>query len=187
MQNKLKKIRISESEYNLLVEKGKKIEKETDDQYSREYKKQFFQKNQFPTITELGEHGVIFRLKEFLPYLVFYYEVYQTDDENFENTYKLLDDIFTQLVVKIDDKVIEEIENINPSDFKKMSLKERAKVFKPLIDYYDEDEFSSFLEDLGWKNFMLAYNYRKVDYNKGKREIHMEDDLNEIWNYLKKS
>ena len=185
MKKELKKIRISEKEYNDLVEKGKAIYKETEDPYSREYKKKFFQKNQFPTITELGEHQVVYRLREFLPYLIFYYEVYESDDIAFQNTYKLLDDIFTQLVVKISYEDLKKIEEINPTYFKKMDIDEKTESLEPLMDYYDLKEFNEFLEDLEWKNFMLAYGYKKSDYKKGKRNIKMEDDLREIWKYSK--
>lgn len=186
MQNrKINKVRISEKEYNDLIKKGELVKKETDNPNSRNYKRQFFQQNQYPTLTELGEHHVIYRLKEFLPYLVFYYEVYEPEDDGFDETYKLLDDIFNKLVIKVKDEDAQKIEDINPTYYKKMDLDERAESLLPLIKYYDSDDFDLFLDDLEWKNFMLAYGYRKNDYKKEKRNLKMEDDLRKVWNIAK--
>lgn len=182
---KINKVRISEKEYKDLIKKGELVKEETDNPNSRNYKRQFFQQNQYPTLTELGEHNVIYRLKEFLPYLIFYYEVYESDDIEFKETYKLLDDIFNKLVIKVKDEDMEKVESINPSYYKKMDLDEKAQSLMPLINYYDSDDFELFLDDLEWKNFMLAYGYKKNDYKNQKRNLEMEDDLKKVWKIAK--
>ena len=138
-----------------------------------------------PTVEELEEHGIKYRIREFLLYLVFYREPeicgFDEDDEEYLETKRYIDDLFDYYVVIMDDADCEEIRSMTPEKWKKMTQAERAKVIEPVMSYYGGNEFEDFIEDLGWLPFMQYARCSATRYRKNGMSTKLANDMKNLW------
>lgn len=170
-------IRIARSKYEHLLQAAKRL----DDNTLHDQGTVFTARNIYPAISDLESHHVRENFRKFMPYVLYYAEIYQTDDPEFVPVQDYLKDMCAECLDVVDDSDLEQIRKLTPSTWKKLTLEERADVLEPLISYYSPDEFEGFLEDLGWQRFMTAYGITQKKWKDGDGDSKMRIDLACVW------
>lgn len=179
-------IHIARSEYNKMVETAKEIQSYTDDQNENRTIIKFLDRHNFPRIADMERYRVKHDMRKFLPYLVFYSDpsIYWNEDEEFEKSQKYIQNLIAAYVFIVEDEDFEPILSMTPGIWKRADINERADCFRALVEYYGQNEFETFMRDLGWKKFMAAYEYSQKDFNDGKRCDALREDLALLWDFL---
>lgn len=99
-----KKVVMTYDEYDTIVETCEKVKENANDVTNFDAKKKFMQMDRFPKVDEIVAHHVEEHLDQYLPYLIFYLEVYESDDPEFKRTKAYLRDLLCDLV-ELHDKV----------------------------------------------------------------------------------
>ena len=163
-------VRISESRYEELKRIGESIEQRVVDPQGNTDVPFFSDRRNYPTAEELEDAGAPQKIREWLPYFIYYLDVYQPDEDEMEE-YEWLD--------IIPDEAFAGIQKITAGGWTKMDLEERSNRFSELIEYYSPMEFNEFVKDLGWRNFMASYKITdRKNYAASEMLI---DDLYEVW------
>lgn len=179
-------IRVAQRDYNLMVKKARAIQKLADDRASLRTAVKFTGRNRFPTVEQLEEHDVANHMRSFLPFLVYYREpqVFYSDDSEFERTREYLNNLFDLCVDIVEDEDMDPINSVTPFVWEKYTDDEKRALFRPLIGYYGNDEFDSFVKDLGFKRFMGAYGLKKKDCKNGVHNQKLRSHLKKIWDFV---
>ena len=120
-------------------------------------------RDNYPTAEMLQENGVGERVREFLPWLIYYRDVYEPDSGNTEECRRSRD-------------------RVTPKKWGDMDLERRCGVFRELVSYYSWQEYGGFLKDLGWRRFMSFY---RITDRSGYAECErLTEDLMEVWEKL---
>ena len=64
-----------------------------------ERKRVFTQRDHYPTIDDMKKHKIWENLEEYLDYLIYYAEVYKTDDPNWKKNKKYILDLLTENLI----------------------------------------------------------------------------------------
>lgn len=180
-------VHISQSDYNDLVEQAKEVQACTDQENDQQAVVKFIDRNNFPTIEAMKKHRVKYNMRKYLPYLIFYSDssIYYNEDPEFEISQAYIRELLENYIDIIDDDDIRPVNSVTSGAWRKMSLEDRANVFRELIGYYGRNEFETFLKDLGWKKFMNGYGYSLKNYNEGKEpDENLREDLIAVWDLL---
>lgn len=143
-------------------------------------------KNVFPKKEDIEKEDVLLNLKEYLPYLVFYKDIYESDLDGVSEMKETLNKIFLEWVDVLPDVYYKKIDKITGSLWRRSSLENRAKWFDDVISCYGFNEFNEFVNDLDYYVFMRGYGIRQLEFVKGQFPSEMINDLREVWNYLQK-
>jgi hypothetical protein len=92
-KNKEGRYEITESEYNRIVSICERIMKDTNDESLMDTKKKFTNSEFYPTIEELMTHDIEGNFELYLPYLVYYQDVFTCDERAFRETQKYIADL----------------------------------------------------------------------------------------------
>lgn len=176
-------IRVIRSDYESILERAKKIRDHTDEPGEKSNIANFLDRKNFPTIEDLEYYDVKYNIRKYLEYLVFY-SVYSCDDPEFEKTQIYIRGLLEQYVDIVEDEDFAPIVSFTPGLWKASSVENRAKAFRPFMEYYGIDEFETMITDLGWKKFMTAYGYTQKDFGEGKRCNQIREDLAEVWDFV---
>lgn len=181
-------VRISKGDYEALKERAKKI-----NAYALKKEQQgevAFSPSLFPTVEELEEHGVKYRIREFLLYLVFYREPEICglgDDRDYLDTKEYIDQLFANYVVEMEDEDCEGIRSMTAERWKKMSMAERAAVLEPVMAYYGWNEYDNFIKDLGWLPFMQYARCSEARYRKNGMSTRLSNDMETLWDMVQRA
>lgn len=175
-------VRISESRYEELKRIGESIEQRVVDPQGNTDVPFFSDRRNYPTAEELEDAGAPQKIREWLPYFIYYLDVYQPDEdemEEYEKTRGYIKNLLNEWLDIIPDEAFAGIQKITAGGWTKMDLEERSNRFSELIEYYSPMEFNEFVKDLGWRNFMASYKItERKNYAASEMLI---DDLYEVW------
>lgn len=133
----------------------------------------------------LRENAVEERAREFLPWLIYYRDVYKPDSGNTEEcreSQQYIRGVLDDCLDIIPDEAVSSIDCVSPKKWRNMSLERRCEVFRELVSYYSRGEYDGFLKDLGWRRFMTFYRIRdRAGYAECEE---LTEDLLEIWEAL---
>lgn len=176
------RIRIPKRVMDEYIFVAKEIEKRTNDVNNGDHKLKFPGKNHYPLLEEMVDHKVAYRLRKYLPSLVFYMQANIDDgSSDYKESMDYIESLINENVFVLDNDIFDNIENITRAKWTEMSLSERSNIFKPLVDNYECDEFDNFLLDLGWKKFMSLRGYSKSKFVHGYMPEKTIKELREIW------
>ena len=167
--------------YNEILAAGQYIEKNRDTREDL----LFADRDNCPTAEMIRENAVEERVGEFLPWLIYYRDVYKPDGASAEEYLKsrqYIERILDDWVDIIPDEAAAPLNGILPKRWGKMTLKRRCAVFRELVSYYSFREFGAFLENLGWKRFMNHYGIQ--DRQRYAECEELTEDLLEVWEKL---
>lgn len=125
-------------------------------------------------------------LKKHLPFLIYYKDVLQSEDEEVQKIKSYLSVLFAKWVEIIPDRVYKKIENITYEKWKILDDDFRAFYFISLMSYYDDDEFEDFIKDLIYFPFMKVYGYRPSIFDPENCDETLKYDLKKCWEINKK-
>lgn len=176
-------VRLTESRYSEIKMHGEYIDLNSRDLEEPGTKPMFSDRNNFPSAQDLQQAGAEYHVREWLPYLIYYRDVYKPDNdvalEKYRETKEYIEALLTEWLDVIPDDATEKIDSVTMFEWQKMNIKERAAIFEDLIGYYSPVEFDEFVKDLGWKNFMAGYRIQnRREYWK---DVSLTDDLLEVW------
>ena len=148
----------------------------------------FTEADNYPTVETLKAHRVNEHLREFLPYLVFYYnpKSFNSKDTEFKKTKDYIGKLFNEYLDIIDDEEFDRFSGILPGEWKKMSLEEKVEAYRDWISYYNMEEFDSFMRDLGYLKFMGAYQFTEAAYKAGEQCPNLIWDMKDVWDAAQK-
>lgn len=176
-------VRIREEDYQRMVADARQIQADTDALHSVSCC-QFRDRNNFPTEEDLITHDVRHHFREYLPYLVYYHDVFTTEDPSWGDARKALDQLFGECLDIVAAQDYQPIENEEPAHWKARTDLEKAALLRPLIWYYGSNEFETFLRDLGWQAWMKTYRYSVRMRKHGQRCPVLEQELRRIWDQV---
>lgn len=178
-------VRIKKKDYDELLRKARLIDEEsTQDKLSNVNR--FKNRNVYPTISSLKQHNVEINLKKYVPYLLYYKDIYQSNETDFLEAREYIQELFDNWVEIIPEKAYLGLEEISSIDWKKKTLEERIELLEEFILFYGFDEFETFLGDLGWMRFMRAYRLYEVRYNAKEYPKRFYKEMKTIWNIVQK-
>jgi hypothetical protein len=93
------KIHMTFDEYMKIVTKAEQIDGETEDDTIFDQKRKYRQKHNWPKVEDLIAHDVEHRLPLYLPYLVYYSEVYSSKEPGFKRTEAYIKRLFREYLV----------------------------------------------------------------------------------------
>ena len=162
-------VRIDEDVYNRYVELGHKVDEYFDNAEMRLWRCRFTQKHAFPTVEELEEHNVRENIEKYLPYLIYYAEIYESDNEEYQRTRQFLRKLLrenveicfvredrTMLAEELIDEVYDAIKPVIEEQIAAESTGEDETEREPLPSAYVEDKKQVvylFGDDVGGKIF----------------------------------
>lgn len=181
------KIKISKKKFKKYKDMALAIEKESKNHENTNQNIKFHGRNHYPTVSEMLDHNVENNLKKYLPTLIFY-DLGDIDDgsEDYKQFKSFVKYLFDEYLVIVDNEVVLPIINLTKKNWDSFNLKEKTDIFKPLIDYYDSDEFGVFLCDLGWQKFMRMSKYSKKNFVVGYMPNELVSELKRVWDCCKK-
>ncbi len=145
----------------------------------------FVDRDNYPTAEMLRENAVEERIREFLPWLIYYRDVYKPDEGSTEECMKsrqCIESILNDWLDIIPDEAVESIDCVSPKKWGNMNLERRCGVFRELVSYYSWSEYDGFLKDLGWRRFMTFYRIRdRAGYAECEE---LTEDLLDVWEEL---
>lgn len=124
-------------------------------------------------------------LSEHLPFLIYYKDVLQSEDEEIQKIKSYLSVLFAKWIEIIPDGVYQKIENISYQKWKILDDDFRAFYFNSLMSYYGEDEFEDFIKDLTFSPFMKVYGYRPSIFDPENCDEALKCDLKKCWDINK--
>ena len=180
-------IRMPRKRYRELERMAEKIREKVNEGRSK-VADVFTEADNYPTVETLKAHRVSEHLREFLPYLVFYYnpKSFDSNDAEFKRTKDYIAQLFNEYLDIIDDEEFDRFCGILPGEWKKMSLEEKVEEFSDWISYYNMEEFDSFLKDLGYLKFMGAYKFTEAAYKAGEQCPKLIWDMKDVWDAAQK-
>ena len=174
-------IRMTQSRYRQILETEQYMEENRDDTGDI----LFPERSSYPTADMIRENAVEERVREFLPWLIYYRDVYRPAEEEMEGcceSRQYIDHILRDWLDVIPDEAVTPIDSISPKKWGSMSLKKRCSVFRELVSYYSWMEYEGFLKDLGWRSFMACYGIKD---RSGYAECEkLTEDLLKVWEKL---
>lgn len=90
------KYAISWDEYNHVVDICEKIKDNTDSPKVYDNKIKFTQSNAWPSVEALANHEIEEQFELYFPYLVYYLDVYSSDDPEYKRTEKYIQQLFDE-------------------------------------------------------------------------------------------
>lgn len=159
-------VHMTQHEYNRLVEIAKTIHKNTEDMSNMNFRVQFNNQLDFPTVESLISHDIENNLREFLPYIIFYRVIpfpSLVNNEEYINTLKYIEKLFVYHFDLIEDKDMLPLQITKAALWKKMKKEEKMDLLRPIVSYYGTNEFVSFLKDLKWMDFMEFYKLKETE------------------------
>ena len=189
MEHEQEMVRITESRYEEIKSICEYIDEQSSSTKQNRETPLFADKDNFPPVAELEdkELGIVEHFREWIPWFVYYREVYRPrvgEQERFKETWKWIDDYLTQWLDVIPDEDVAKIRTLNKKEWGKMTLPARCKCFQNLVAYYSPDDhsFNGFIKDLGWQNFMLFYDIQdKTTYAENER---LRNDLRQVFDRI---
>jgi hypothetical protein len=179
-------ITLKENDYNHYIEVAKEIDKqkpEGKDKFSLNF---YNGKHDFPTVFLLKSSEIERKLEKYLPYLIYYKDVYQSSLDGVTEMKAYLEDVFKKRVRFISNDHLEAVRKTGLIFWKKTTAEERYERFKPLMSNYKLNEFDEFLSDLEYCSFMKFYGLRRTAFNNSKLPIKLIADLSDIWGVYEK-
>ena len=159
-------VHMTQHEYNRLVEIAKTIHKNTEDMSNMNFRVQFNNQLDFPTVESLISHDIENNLREFLPYIIFYRVIpfpSLVNNEEYINTLKYIEKLFVYHFDLIEDKDMLPLQITKAALWKKMKKEEKMDLLRPIVSYYGTNEFVAFLKDLKWMDFMESYKFKETE------------------------
>lgn len=174
-------VRLTDSRYRQILAAGQLIEKNRGGREDF----LFMDRDNYPTAEMLQENGVGERVREFLPWLIYYRDVYEPDSGNTEEcrrSRQCIESILREWLDIIPDEAMAPVDRVTPKKWGDMDLERRCGVFRELVSYYSWQEYGVFLKDLGWRRFMSFY---RITDRSGYAECErLTEDLMEVWEKL---
>ena len=174
-------IRMTDSRYRQIVAAGELIEKNRGGRVDL----LFVDRDNYPTAEMLRENAVEERIREFLPWLIYYRDVYRPDEGGTEECLRsrqCIEGILSEWLDIIPDEAVASIDCVSPKKWGNMNLERRCGAFRDLVGYYSWSEYDGFLKDLGWRRFMSYYGIRD---RSGYAECEeLTEDLLDVWEEL---
>ena len=174
-------VRLTDSRYRQILAAGQLIEKNRGGREDF----LFMDRDNYPTAEMLQENGVGERVREFLPWLIYYRDVYRPVEEEMEGcceSRQYIDRILRDALDVIPDEAMAPIDSVSPKKWGNMDLKRRCGVFRELVSYYSWREYDGFLRDLGWRRFMAHYRIKDRSGYTGCEKL--TGDLLKVWEKL---
>lgn len=174
-------IRMTQSRYRQILETEQYMEENRDDTGDI----LFPERSSYPTADMIRENAVEERAREFLPWLIYYRDVYRPAEEEMEGcceSRQYIDRILRDALDVIPDEAMAPIDSVSPKKWGNMDLKRRCGVFRELVSYYSWREYDGFLRDLGWRRFMAHYRIKDRSGYTGCEKL--TGDLLEVWEKL---
>ncbi len=175
------KITLKEEDYNHYVEVAKEIDKQKAEGKSKFSLNFYNGKHDFPTVFLLKTSEIEKKMEKYLPYLIYYKDVYQSPLDGVAEMKAYLEEIFTKYVRIIPDAHFEPIRKIGLIFWKNSSSKIRYEQFKDLLSHYNPNEFDEFLSDLDYYPFMKFYGVLKPSFNNSEMPPKLVSALSMIW------
>ena len=94
---------IKESEYEKVVEICRNIYNNVNSQEYLDPRMRFVQSDRFPTVEDLQTHDYKGNFQTYFPYLVYYQDVYESDDPEFKKSVQYIADILYDMVEIVED------------------------------------------------------------------------------------
>ena len=174
-------IRMTQSRYRQILETEQYMEENRDDTGDI----LFPERSSYPTADMIRENAVEERAREFLPWLIYYRDVYEPDSGNTEEcrrSRQCIESILREWLDIIPDEAMAPVDRVTPKKWGDMDLERRCGVFRELVSYYSWQEYGVFLKDLGWRRFM---NFYRITDRSGYAECErLTEDLMEVWEKL---
>lgn len=178
---KRNKITLKEEDYNHYVEVAKEIDKQKAEGKSKFSLNFYNGKHDFPTVFLLKTSEIEKKMEKYLPYLIYYKDVYQSSLDGVTEMKAYLEEIFTKYVRIIPNAHFEPIRKIGLIFWKNSSSKVRYEQFKDLLSHYNPNEFDEFLSDLDYYPFMKFYGVLKPSFNNSEMPTKLVRALSMIW------
>ena len=160
-------VRLTDSRYRQILAAGQLIEKNRGGREDF----LFMDRDNYPTAEMLQENGVGERVRKFLPWLIYYRDVYEPDSGNTEEcrrSRQCIDSILGEGLDIIPDEAMAPVDRVTPKKWGDMDLERRCGVFRELVSYYS------------W--FM---NFYRITDRSGYAECErLTEDLMEVWEKL---
>ena len=159
-------VHMTQHEYDRLVEIAKTIHKNTEDMSNMNFRVQFNNQLDFPTVESLISHDIENNFREFLPYIIFYRVIpfpSLVNNEEYINTLKYIEKLFVYHFDLIEDKDMLPLQITKAALWRKMKKEEKMDLLRPIVSYYGTNEFVSFLKDLKWMDFMEFYKLKETE------------------------
>lgn len=159
-------VHMTQHEYDRLVEIAKTIHKNTEDMSNMNFRVQFNNQLDFPTVESLISHDIENSFREFLPYIIFYRVIpfpSLVNNEEYINTLKYIEKLFVYHFDLIEDKDMLPLQITKAALWRKMKKEEKMDLLRPIVSYYGTNEFVSFLKDLKWMDFMESYKLKETE------------------------
>ena len=161
----MKHIRITYTEYDDMIETCEAIKADTHNNMA-DIKRQFLQEDDLPSIENLEMHDIEEKIGDYLPYFIYYSEVYEPKEETkkeFKEIQRYIRKILYKKLIFVDEEDFLPIEGMTKEKWKTISGKE--EIMSQILSYYDADELSEFLNDMGKYTFFeegeLANYFKK--------------------------
>lgn len=175
-------VRISQRRYDEIVKIGRGIDQLPTETLEELKIPEFTDKRNYPSAEDLESFGAPQKVRDWLPYLIFYRDVFQPEEgeeEEFGKTRDYIDELLNEWLDVIPDEAFSKIDKLTAAGWAKLDAQERCDCFRELMEYYNPNEYNSFIKDLGWKNFMGAYDiHDRKNYAMAEDLV---DDLKKIW------
>ena len=127
-------IRMTQSRYRQILETGQYIEENREDTGDI----LFPERSSFPTADMIRENAVEERVREFLPWLIYYRDVYRPAEEEMEGcceSRQYIDHILRDWLDVIPDEAMDPVDSVSPKKWGNMDLRRRCGVFRELVGY----------------------------------------------------
>lgn len=172
---------LKENDYKHYIEVAKEIDKQKLEGKNKFSLNFYNGKHDFPTVFLLKSSEIERKLEKYLPYLIYYKDVYQSSLDGVTEMKAYLETIFEKHVRIIPDSHLENIRKIGLIFWKKTTAEERYERFKALMSNYRLNEFDEFLSDLDYYSFMKFYGLRRTAFDNSKLPVELISDLSDIW------
>ena len=176
-------LRIREREYLAMREEAEKIQVNTDAPHTA-LSLRFMDRMTFPTEEDLIVHDVRHYFRQYLPYLIYYRDVFQSDSPIWEKAHRALERIFSECLDVIAACDYEPLEKTDASCWKKSTKEQKADLLRPVVRYYGINEYESFRQDLGWIPLMRAYSYGVKAYRQKYPCPELEKEFQSLWDEI---
>jgi len=176
-------VRIREKDYNHLIDvaKGLKDYINSSDKNKNNYLAVTYD---FPTVYFLKKSKISLKLKKYLPYLIYYKDIFESDLDGVTEMKEYLEELFRSWVEIIPDEYYKSLEKGTVTSWENNKLEKRASWFSDLMLCYGFDEFNEFVSELKYYPFMRYYGIQKKTFNTKEFPPSLISDLKEIWKFV---
>ena len=135
----------------------------------------------FPSVSLLKQTNLHVRIKDYLPFLIYYKDVYQNEGKEVQDMKDYLGIVFAKWVTIIPEKSYDRLKKMKAKVWTKLFIVEKVALFSKIVYFYESDEFEDFVTTLDYFPFMRAYGVIALKYKVGVLNDEIKRDLKLIW------